>query len=69
MLIKAFDSNGCINTAELLAALRPTLNARRAAVTATAWASIDSEGTQTVTVDRLKECYDVSRNSDYIDGV
>ena len=41
---------------------------RRAAVVKIAWDQIDTEGKGVVSISRLSECYDVSRNSDFIDG-
>jgi len=48
--------------------LRPSLAGRRAAIVNAAWNKI-SGGSDSVTLARLSECYDVSRNSDFIDGV
>lgn len=67
-LMKSFDCNGCLSVDAFLAALRPDLNARRLAVVKAAWERIDTEGKSCVSLDRLCECYDVSRNTDFIDG-
>ena len=66
-LMKAFNSNGCLCVASFLKALRPCLEGRRAAVVKAAWNHI-SEGKSCVSLERLSECYDVSRNSDFIEG-
>ena len=66
-LMKAFNSNGCLCVASFLKALRPCLEGRRAGVVNAAWNHI-SEGKSCVSLERLAECYDVSRNSDFIDG-
>lgn len=66
--MKAFNSNGFLCVTSFLAALRPCLEGRRAAVVNAAWNHI-SEGKDCVSLARLCECYDVSRNSDFIDGV
>ena len=51
-----------------MSALRPDLTLRRAAVVKIAWDQIDTERKGVVSISRLSECYDVSRNSDFIDG-
>jgi len=50
-----------------LAALRPSLEGRRAAIVRAAWDHI-SEGKDCVSLARMCECYDVSRNADFVEG-
>ena len=50
-----------------LAALRPALNQRRAAIVNAAWDRI-AEGGASATLARLQECYDESCNADFLDG-
>jgi len=66
--MKSFGQDGCLSVDAFMAALRPSLNARRAAITKAAWARIDEQGSGCVPADRLSECYDVSRNQDFIEG-
>ncbi len=51
-----------------MAAMRPPLTGRRMAIVNSAWDRIDAEGAQSVSIERLRECYDVSRNNDFIEG-
>lgn len=67
-IMKSFGQDGCLSVDAFMAALRPPLNARRAAVTKAAWDLIDVQGAGCVPADRLSECYDVSRNQDFIEG-
>lgn len=67
-LMKSFGQDGCLSVDAFMAAIRPALSARRAAVVKAAWDRIDVQGAGCVPVDRLSECYDVSRNQDFIDG-
>ena len=67
-LVKAFDSNGSINVDAFMAAMRPPLSGRRLAIVNTAWDRIDVNGAKSVSIERLSECYDVSRNNDFIEG-
>jgi hypothetical protein len=66
-LMKAFNSNGSLCVDNFLTALRPRLEGRRAAIVKAAWEHI-SEGKSTTSLARLCECYDVSRNGDFIEG-
>lgn len=50
-----------------MGALRPSLNSRRSAIVKAAWDRI-AEGKDCVSLDRMSECYDVSRNGDFIEG-
>jgi len=67
-IMKSFGQDGCLSVDAFMAGLRPPLNARRAAVTKAAWDRIDVQGAGSVPADRLSECYDVSRNQDFIEG-
>ena len=67
-LVKAFNSNGNVDIAAFLAALRPPLNERRCAIVRRAWDKVDPEATGCVSLAQLSEHYDVSRNSDFIEG-
>jgi len=50
-----------------MGALRPALNSRRSAIVNAAWDRI-AEGKDCIMVDLMCECYDVSRNGDFIEG-
>ena len=65
--MKSFGG-AALNTEAFLAALRPPLAGRRAAICAAAWAKIDEAGAGEVSLERLQECYDVSRNADFMEG-
>lgn len=67
-LMKSFNNDGCLCTESFMAALRPPLAGRRAAIVDAAWASIDDQCAGQVSLDRLKDCYDVSRNADFMEG-
>jgi len=67
-LIKSFESEGCLCIESFMNALRLPLNERRQAIVDAAWSTIDSESAGCVSLERLCECYDVSRNADFIDG-
>lgn len=51
-----------------MGALRPPLSGRRCAIVKAAWESIDEKNEGCVSIERLQECYDVSRNGDFIEG-
>jgi hypothetical protein len=44
------------------------INKRREAIVRIAWDKLAPNGEKVVSIARLSECYDVSRNSDYLDG-
>jgi len=65
-LIKSFGGD-CLDVDCFMGALRPSLNSRRSAIVKAAWDRI-AEGKDCVSLDRMSECYDVSRNGDFIEG-
>lgn len=67
-LVKSFECEGCLSIEAFVNALRLPLNERREAIVNAAWARIDQEDGHCVTLSRLSECYDVSRNADFIEG-
>jgi len=67
-LMKSFESEGALCIESFMAALRMPLNERRQAIVDAAWSHIDSENSGCVSLERLCECYDVSRNADFIEG-
>lgn len=65
-LMKSFGGDRlCVSS--FLAAARPALNARRAAVVQSAWERIAGDSSS-ASLARLQECYDVSRNADFLEG-
>lgn len=69
MLQKAFDSNGGVKIAEFIGAIREgTMNERRINICKLAWGKLAPKGELIVSIDRLREVYDVTRNADFIAG-
>ena len=65
-LMKSFGGDRlCVSS--FLSAARPALNARRAAVVQAAWQRIAGDS-DCASLARLQECYDVSRNADFLEG-
>lgn len=67
-LMKGFGQDGCLCVESFMCALRPELCGRRKAIVDAAWAAIDENCEGKVSLERLSEVYDVSRNSDFIEG-
>ncbi len=68
-IVKAFDVEGQLSIKGFLDALRNgCINKRREAIIRIAWDKLAPNGEKVVSIERLAECYDVSRNSDYLEG-
>lgn len=67
-LMKSFGASGMLNVESFMMALRAPLAGRRAAIVDAAWNKIDPSGSGCISVEKLSDCYDVTRNADFVEG-